>query len=227
MQLESCLLTSEEMGPDPERADPESWLGLPDPLTPPRPPPDGTDEAHSYEHLHDERHHPEDAVEGDALGGVSEASLRAMMERAMEQGLPMHDFLGDVFEVVFDEHAVAQIRACAPVLREALQVCQSTDNKHRGQQKILEGVVNLVNAPGGRSTRGNEMLKQTPAILMAMYAPHQLSLPPTRTHSPHAPTHCVSITSPHPPPRAQLSRWRARGGRRLRMVRAGHQAREQ
>ena len=55
-----------------------------------------------------------------------------MMARASEQGLPMADFLGDVFEVIFDEHAVRQIQECKAVLREALD---ASDDSRRAQQR--------------------------------------------------------------------------------------------
>ena len=137
-----------------------------------------------------------------ACGSLADAPC-AILRLLVVQGLPMHDFLGDVFEIIFDEHAVEQIRACAPVLREALDTCSGDrpalgTDKHLTQSKVLGGVVSLVNAPKGVSSRGEAMLKKTPAILMALCAPlHPLPARPSACP-------CARRAAPNPPRRYAL-----------------------
>ena len=177
-QLEACLLTDEEMAGGYEK-----MLALTDPLT---------RQLDGHDHAHDHTDDGPRPAPPDPLGGVAEADLRAMMNRAIEQGLPMHEFLGDVFEVIFDENAVQQIQACAPVLHEALN---ASDDRRRAQQKMLEGVVGLVNAPKGVSNRGEQMLQQTSTILMALYAAAPL---PTHSPSPFTAQHTHPVGPSRP-----------------------------
>ena len=94
----------------------------------------------------------------------------------MPKAVPAEDLLGSVFEMLLDKHAVKQINACAPALRVLFA---ASADKARTQEAVLEGVITLVTAP----KHGKEMLKKTPAILMALCAEAPFE-PHTRTWSP-------------------------------------------
>ena len=153
-QLEACLLTTEEMG-----GGHESWLQLTDPY------------AKDFA-----------GKGGRMVSGVSEANLRKFMEVTGTDD--WDDIFGFMFETLGEEswlsgdreHAIKQIQACAPALRE---VFGSSDDKRRTQRVILMGVVSLVTSP----KHGETMLKKVPAILMALYAPPA----PAQPHA-HPPT---------------------------------------
>ena len=95
--------------------------------------------------------------------------------------MPRYFLLGDLFEMFFDKHAVEQIKACAPALRELFE---GSDDKHCTRRVILDGVVSLVTAPMGMPPKQREaMLKKTPAILMALC----VLAPPTHDTDPCGP----------------------------------------
>ena len=83
--------------------------------------------------------------------------------------MPNDFLLADLFEMFFDQHAVTQIKACAPALRELFD---GSGDKRRTQRLVLDGVVSLVTAPMGKLPKGkapeSKLLKKTPAILMAL-----------------------------------------------------------
>ena len=76
-------------------------------------------------------------------------------------GINADDFIRFVFSLL-DEHAVKRIKACEPELRELFD---KSKNKRRTQRVVLEAVATLVTGP----KHGEELLKKTPAILMALY----------------------------------------------------------
>ena len=119
------------------------------------------------------------------------------------QGVPTDDLLTFVFESLLDEHAVQQIKTCAPLLREFFGA--STD-KRRTQRAVLRGVTNLVTVP----KHGVLMLKKTPAILMALYVEAPTKAPSELiTHNQQASVHTLPA-----PPRARRTppAWQVRNG---------------
>ena len=78
------------------------------------------------------------------------------------QGLTSDYIIGFVFDSLMDEHAVKQIKACAPALRE---LYGASADKRATQRAVLKGVTKLVTSP----KHGEAVLKKTPAILMALY----------------------------------------------------------
>lgn len=93
------------------------------------------------------------------LGGLA-LTLCGRSPRA--QGAPPDKLLGYVFESLLDVHAAEQIKEWATLLRGLLD--ESAD-KGRTRRLVLQGVVDLVNAP----IHGEGMLAMTPKILMALY----------------------------------------------------------
>ena len=157
-QLEACLLTDEEMAKGKE-----SWLSLSDPF-----PSWEANHGHGHgAHEHDHGHGPGvdqrvDQIANDMQGGATEANVRKIMELATDHGVPIDNLIGFVFDELFDERAVKQIKDCAPLLRGMLE---SSTNKRTTQRAVLQGVINLVTSP----KHGDAMLKKTATILMALY----------------------------------------------------------
>ena len=140
-QLEACLLTTEEMA-----AGEESWRTYTDPFA--------------------KQDSPDDGVE--IVSGVTEGNLRKFM--GMTSADDYDDILGFMFETLGEEswlqgdreHALKQIKECAPALRELFG---ASADKRRTQSSFLKAVTTLVTAP----KHGGAMLKKTPKILEALY----------------------------------------------------------
>ena len=140
-QLEACLLTTEEMA-----AGEESWLALTDPFS--------------------KQDSPDDGVE--IVSGVTEANLRKFM--GMTSADDYDDILGFMFETLGEEswlqgdreHALKQIKECAPALRELFG---ASADKRRTQHAFLKAVTTMVTAP----KHGGAMLEKAPKILEALY----------------------------------------------------------
>jgi hypothetical protein len=72
--------------------------------------------------------------------------------------------IGFVFESLLDETAVHQITECSTLLRG---LYNASPDQTATQYAVLAGVASLVTMP----KYGDVLLHQTPAILMALYAP--------------------------------------------------------
>jgi len=159
--LDACLLTAEEMA-----TGKESWLTLPDPFKA------SWDAAmreaghsHAHQHAHEHGHGDERAEQlaNELLkGGSTEANLKGVVDLAKDHGVPTDNLIGFVFDSILDEDALKQIKECSTVLRG---LYEASPDKRKTQWAILGGVATLVTAP----KHGDALLKQTPAILMALY----------------------------------------------------------
>ena len=194
-QLAVCLLTDEEMA-----LGEKGWRALADPYEASfEGGGAGGGHAHGHDHAEEQDDGPGQAdlhrLADDMLSGVTEANLRELMGIARKQGVTTDDIFRFVF-VLFNEHAVKQIRACAAPLRELLD---GADNRRRAQLVVLEAVTSLVTLP----KHGDAMLKKTPNILNALYAaPAAPSQPPP---TPRMPAGQYGSLVPTPPQRAGMT----------------------
>ena len=157
-QLEGCLLTAEEMA-----AGAKGMLALPDPYA----------SAWSAQHQHqhdehdhagaDQNHQPNghgDDEEQIAIKRLAtELGIWEKMELVKKAGVTPDDLIQDAFDSLLDKHALKQIKACAPALKN---LYETSKDKKRTQQVILKGITHLVTSQKG-------MLDKTTVLIMAFY----------------------------------------------------------